>query len=449
MELTKRKYFLLSLFLSYLVASFVQFRAIFDDTAVHTSVRYQIYWMARLINPNLFPNDIIADHFAQPKMISPILGLIYSLVPKNIEPSEITQLIPLILVLISTIFLFKATELRFGARYAFWLCLCFNLGIWTIDNLAGGLQRAFFFPLFFLFLWLFAKGSSLGIVLILLAEAFIYPISFIISIVIILLSLGFQIFLRNNTSENDSKTMASTSIKKNNLIKIFLISIPAGIGLIYIRYLYFTDLLVSAYLNEEQIFKSYLELIIPMLLIIIFSKLLLHSENYLNKIESNKAFLHILKKRSKLILSGIALLVSFSFWDDHLIKINKEEYRIYKFLSNLEEDALITAPLKLADNIPMFSYRSVLVNSSAKLAAKNKYKVKMTERLKDLETIFHTENTELLKNLINKYGIDYLVVENAPSEQINQIAIFHTDTYGAKLLNQTKNFSIIKINPNI
>ncbi|MFM7458505.1 MAG: hypothetical protein ACKO3R_07605, partial [bacterium] len=408
MEITKRKYFLLSLFLSFSIAAFVQFRAIFDDTAINSGVRNQIYWMARLMDPSLFPSDLIADHFAQPKMISPILAVIYNILPKNIEPNEITQLIPLILVIVSTIFLFKAAEIRFDCKYVFWLCFGFNMSIWMIDNLAGGLQRSFFYPLFFFFLWMFAKRAWLAVFLALLIQAFIYPLVFIISLAILFLDLIYKKLIQENISKTHIVRSTDDANAKTGTPQQWLITSSGtafGILVIYIRYLFFTDTLISGYLHEELLLKHYLVYISPTVIMIIATRFLYELEISLtedNSIIVNKLSpwaKHFFKHNTRTILIVFILFMSFNFWHDNLIKISKNEYKIYKFIKSTAKDSLILAPLNIADNIPALSYRSVLINSTATMPVGKKYSLAMKERLKDAESIYSAHDIQALSAL--------------------------------------------------
>lgn len=450
MEVTKRKYFLLSLFLSFLIASFVQFRAIFDDTAINAGVRNQIYWMARFMDPGLFPHDMIADHFAQPKVISPILSLIYGLLPKSIEPNEITQLIPLILVLLSTIFLFKASELRFNMRYTFWLCLGFNVSIWMIDNLAGGLQRAFFYPLFFFFLWMFAKRFWAGVFFCLVLEAFIYPISFIISLMVLFLSLIFQRILVDGRDSSSDKVQENFLDQK--LLIVTLVGTIFGVLVIYVRYLFFTDTRISGYLQEELVLQSYLGYIAPLLAIIILTRFFYNLD--LGIANNNSPWLSafspfwqkFLKRNLRAVLLILILFMSFSFWDDNLIKIHKGEYQIYGFLKNSPKDSLVAAPLEIADNIPVFSYRSILVNSEARDFSGRRYSLAVQERLKDLESIYSVTNEEALAQLVSKYGIDFLIIKlNETGHVANGNYILQNLIGSDRTVFQTAEYAIVKM----
>lgn len=455
MEITKRKYFLLSLFLSFSIAAFVQFRAIFDDTAINSGVRNQIYWMARLIDPSLFPNDLIADHFAQPKMISPILAVIYNILPKNIEPNEITQLIPLILVIVSTIFLFKAAEIRFDCRYVFWLCFGFNVSIWMIDNLAGGLQRSFFYPLFFFFLWMVAKRAWLAVFLSLLIQAFIYPIVFIISLAILFLDLIYKKLLQENISKTHIVRGTDDANAKTGAPQQWLITgsgTVLGALVIYIRYLFFTDTLISGYLHEELLLKHYLVYISPTVIMIIATRFLYELET--NLVEDNSIIVnqltpsakHFFKHNTRTILIMFILFMSFNFWHDNLIKISRNEYKIYKFIKSTAKNSLILAPLNIADNIPALSYRSVLINSAATMPVGKKYSLAMKERLKDAESIYSAHDIQAMSALIEKYGIDFIVINLDEQGKVsNGNTILQSLASSDKVVFKTKDSVIIKV----
>ena len=142
----KNRLLILSLLFSLIVSIFVEHRIFFDKQAINDDVRNQIYWISRLGNNDLYPNDLIASYFTQSSLVSPIISNLYSM---SSDPVKLGQFLPFLLVLISTFFLFKIAEKYKGDQYAFWVSFAFNVYIWTLKNLAGGLPRAFFYPLFF------------------------------------------------------------------------------------------------------------------------------------------------------------------------------------------------------------------------------------------------------------------------------------------------------------
>lgn len=158
-----------------MIALFVERRVFWDPMAINDDVRNQAYWMNRILDPSLYPNDLIANYFTQPSLISPAVWWLYALVSHWIDPLRFSQFLPFPLIVLTTFFLFKFAESYAGSRYAFWACWLFNVFIWTVRNFAGGLPRAFFYPLLFLFLWQAEKRSIWGINLTLCLSSLIYP----------------------------------------------------------------------------------------------------------------------------------------------------------------------------------------------------------------------------------------------------------------------------------
>ncbi len=165
----------------------------FDPTAINNDARNQIYWMARLVDPTLFPKDFIASYFSQDCLISPIVKAIYAIAIHWASPLQVSQFFPFVLVILSTFFLFKSAELYAGHRYAFWISFAFNVYIWILKSLAGGLPRAFFYPLFFSFLWLLTSKRYGWMILCFCLQALIYPPVFFLSLLLLFVELLFDI----------------------------------------------------------------------------------------------------------------------------------------------------------------------------------------------------------------------------------------------------------------
>lgn len=182
-------YLFLSLILSLLIACLVQYRVFFDHYAINDDVRNQIYWIARIREPELFKSDYIASYFTQSSFISPVLYSIYKVLSCCLDPLRISQLLPFVLVLFSTFFLFKIAEMSLNSRYALWVSYVFNLFIWGCSNLSGGLPRSFFYPLIFLFLWLYTTRNYIWMIPCLCLQCLIYPTVFFVSVLVIAIEL--------------------------------------------------------------------------------------------------------------------------------------------------------------------------------------------------------------------------------------------------------------------
>jgi hypothetical protein len=138
--------------------------------------------------------------------------------------------------------------------------------------------------------------------------------------------------------------------------------------------------------------------------------------------------------------------MSFNFWQDNLIKISKNEYKIYKFIKSTAKDSLILAPLNIADNIPALAYRSVLINSAAKMPVGKKYSLAMKERLKDAESIYSAHDIQAMSVLIEKYGIDFIVINLDEHGKVsNGNTIMQSLASSNKVVFKNKNSVIIKV----
>lgn len=178
---------LLALAFAFTLALWVERRIWVDPAALNDDLRNQIYWMARIAQPEAFAQDYIARYFTQPLLVSPVLWLLYTLAGQWLSPQQISQWLPLGVVLLSTYLLFEYAKRYQNALYAFWVCFCFNCALWIFKNMAGGLSRCFIYPLLFWTLWQLHRQNwrllGLGLVL----SALIYPPAFFLGLGLLLI----------------------------------------------------------------------------------------------------------------------------------------------------------------------------------------------------------------------------------------------------------------------
>lgn len=186
---TRKDRFMLAgaLIFSLVVACVVENRVFTDPLAINDDVRNQIYWMAQIMQPGLFDNDYIAAYFTQPLLISPVLSGLYHLAGPWINPLTLSQFLPFVLVMVATGFLFQYARRYRDTTYAFWTCYAFNCSIWIFKNMAGGLSRAFIYPLLFFFLWQLQRQNWLWVTIGLLLCSLIYPPSFFLALILLLI----------------------------------------------------------------------------------------------------------------------------------------------------------------------------------------------------------------------------------------------------------------------
>ena len=128
---------------------------------VQDDARSHVFWMARFLNPKLFPNDIIADYFQSvaPKGYTYFYQL-FSLI--GIPPLLLNKFLPITLGLIATAYCFGVAIQILPVPLAGFLSTLFlNQNLWLKDDLISATPRAFFYPLFLGFLYYFLNSPNL------------------------------------------------------------------------------------------------------------------------------------------------------------------------------------------------------------------------------------------------------------------------------------------------
>ena len=179
---TKRSLFWLGLGLFFsLVYSLLALRKAFDgDYIVQDDARQHVFWMSRFIDPELFPNDLIADYY---QSIAPwgYKNLYHLAANLGIDPLVFNKFVPSGIGLVMTVYCFAVSlellPIPFGG---FLTTLIFNQNIWIQGGLISGTARVFVYPLFFIFIYYLLKRSIVGICITLVLVSWFYPSSILI-----------------------------------------------------------------------------------------------------------------------------------------------------------------------------------------------------------------------------------------------------------------------------
>ena len=105
----------------------------------------------------------------------------------------------------------------------------------------------------------------------------------------------------------------------------------------------------------------------------------------------------------------IPIILSRSNYD-YKIFDRKKRTELYSFLSSLPKEVLIVAYPYLANDIPLFTKRSVLVNEELSLAYYKNYYKQMKERLYDTFKLIYAEDLKKTTSILCKYGITHIVL---------------------------------------
>jgi len=123
--------------------------------------RQHVFWMQRFLDPELFPNDLMADYF---QSVAPWgYSTLYWLATQiGFDPVVFNKLLPSVLVLITSVYVFLATMQFLPSPVAAFLStVLLNQNLWLRDDVISGTPVAFVYPLFPAFLYYMMRRSLL------------------------------------------------------------------------------------------------------------------------------------------------------------------------------------------------------------------------------------------------------------------------------------------------
>ena len=145
------------------------------DWVVQDDARQHVFWMARYLDPELFPNDLIADYF---QSVAPFgYTSLYKLgASLGIDPLVFNKLIPVALRLVITYYFFlfcrEIFPLPIGCTVS---TLLLNHSIWLKDDIISATPRAFLYPFLVAFLYYFTKQALIPCLTTIILMALFYP----------------------------------------------------------------------------------------------------------------------------------------------------------------------------------------------------------------------------------------------------------------------------------
>ena len=156
---------------------------------VQDDARLHIVWLQRLTDSELFPNDTIADYFG---IIQPAgFKLLYRLAAAvGIEALTLAKILPLVLALIATAYLFwVALRILPVPMSGVLTTVLLNQNIWIRDDLISAAPRAFVYPIFSAFLYYLLKDARLGCFISIAILGLFYPQMMLVAVSLLTLRL--------------------------------------------------------------------------------------------------------------------------------------------------------------------------------------------------------------------------------------------------------------------
>ena len=185
------------LFLSLLVAILYGVESIIfafnHPEIIQDDARHHIFWLRRLIDPELFPNDLIADYF---QSVAPwgFTTLYWILAKARIDPVLAGKIIPSILAIFITFYGFKLSlKLLPLPINGFITTLLLNQALWMEDDLISATPRAFIYPFFIAFLYYITEKRLFLVVLTIALQCLFYPQIVLVSLTLLAVRFAYQI----------------------------------------------------------------------------------------------------------------------------------------------------------------------------------------------------------------------------------------------------------------
>ena len=156
---------------------------------VQDDARQHVFWMRRFLDPELFPNDLIADYF---QSVAPwgykIFYWLFSQV--GIEPMFLNKLLPLGLSLVTAAYCFGICFEILPIPFAgFIASVLLSQNLWLQDDIASGTPRAFLYPLFMAVLYYLLRKSLIRFLVAIALLGLFYPQYVILTALILIIRL--------------------------------------------------------------------------------------------------------------------------------------------------------------------------------------------------------------------------------------------------------------------
>lgn len=172
---TRTMWFALSLAIAVLYGILAMGQAFAGDYVVQDDVRQHVFWMQRFIDPELFPDDVIADYF---QGVAPFgyTWLYQFWTALGISPFLVSKLLPFFLGLLTAGYCYWIVLELFPIPFAgFIASVSLSQSVWYSSEISSATPRAFLYPLFLAFIYYLIREKSGLVLLSITLQALFYP----------------------------------------------------------------------------------------------------------------------------------------------------------------------------------------------------------------------------------------------------------------------------------
>ena len=454
--------------ISLLVTFYCQYPLLINKYAINDDVRQDIYPYQRFRDNELFKNDIIADFYFKWNPWG--LTAAYYLISFFFDPVQATKILPFILCLVSTIFIFKSGNYLRGKLCGFFSALVFLFVCWSREILdAFGKSGAASFGLLFFTVgvYYYLKEDFIKTCILLVLLLIFYPPLFfiygltsvflifsrltkghsltsrewkiiflsLITIAIILILRYFQGGQLRLVTQNQARVMEE--FYPGGRRPVFFSSMwqqfanyETGLAIDYpLIWLFVLSFLIVLIFRRSRIaLPSKLWFIIAASVIMfIIAKLFMFTfhgpARYMRSslpiflilfiaINVDRFMAGLNSRRDKIIYfisAVILILVIF------LPKLQRYHAiapfpRLYNFIQTLPKDSIIAGHPTLMDNVPTFGKRAVFINEETSLPYYSVFYPLMKDRTYTFFAIYYSGSLREIHESCLENNIDYLVI---------------------------------------
>jgi len=217
-----RRFYMRAEFLIILLAFIIvinsQFSSLINRYVINDDVRQHIYWMQQFHDRGLFRNDLLTEYAKNYQPWGFIF--LYYLFSFIADPLLISKILPIILFVLSSLYLFKLVKYLTNDYAALLAALFFMITPAYLERMSGGLPRAFASALLIIFLYYLIKREYMKSSLILLLQSLFYPMIFFVSILTYIFTF---VKVRNKRISFDKSTVKNKAFICLALIAVFIL----------------------------------------------------------------------------------------------------------------------------------------------------------------------------------------------------------------------------------
>lgn len=454
------------------VVYYCQYPNIKDKLIVHCDVSLYIFPIYQLLNPGLFPGDLLSQYvlFQTPK------GYIsfFYLLGNFVDLLSIALFLPFLLSVISSMYLFFLVSKIKNYVAGFTAAVLFIFHSWTFHTFQGSTPRAFEYPFLIPFIYYLIGKRYLICLFIFIAEMLFYPPVAVLSLVLFFISvtsikagkmnwkcpflilaafflLPFVFYLIQNVnnldklygpvvSMSDMLNMSEFHIGgKEDFFLLdpikFLQSPRVGIhmnhslvflGCIFFMLLIFRRSKVGMWLRlPKEITGLIYASLFFYLMAFIFLFRLYYPARYV--MFSVPLFLCIavgvmfsdwfyqIKNNFVKIFIPFFLFAALAVFYGPQINGRLVDYRYLRgalnCVSELPENALVASSIYISDPIPTFTKRKVLFSHRLLIPFQKRYYDVLKKRTYDFYDAYYADSEEKLRSFCARYSVDYIIVD--------------------------------------